>query len=123
MEVRGTRKRASGPKYQKAECKTADPIALRQQCVTPYSALPLPLSHTSVVILQQYFEVSPNGEEIFSAWQEGDRTRNELQVEATADLLATVLDVLTPLPFFRKTVVGLVKTILNPSEVFRDGVS
>ena len=48
-------------------------VAFTQQISTPQSKLPLPLNSPAVVILQQYLDVSAVYEEVFDAWNEGDK--------------------------------------------------
>lgn len=98
-------------------------IAFHQQILTPYSALPLALNHPSIVILQHYHSLSPNFDEIFNVWKEGDRTKNEQTVEATAALLAHIVQTLTPIPYFRTAVLGIVGRIIASNEQFGDMVS
>lgn len=43
-------------------------VSFHQQIVTPFSQLPLPITHQTVLILQQYLELSPTADEIFYAW-------------------------------------------------------
>lgn len=51
---------------------TAALVSFHQQILTPYSSLPLAISHTTVLILQHYLDVSPTVDEIFAAWKAAD---------------------------------------------------
>jgi nucleolar pre-ribosomal-associated protein 1 len=37
--------------------------------VTPHSALPLEITHPTILILQHYLDTSPTADEIFKAWK------------------------------------------------------
>ncbi|WVR03656.1 hypothetical protein IAU60_000651 [Kwoniella sp. DSM 27419] len=118
----GTKSFASG-KSVKDALSTGSPqsfVSFRQQIVTSCSALPLGITHPTVVILQHYLETSPACEEIFRAWQIGDQTKNEQQAQAAVELLSEILNILTPLPFFRSSVIGLVNKIVDTAEPYRD---
>ena len=86
-------------------------------------------------MLQQYLELSPTCDEIFAAWQQGDRVRlDRLMVEvadaeqqkteglsvSAAQLLATIINVLTPLPFFRSSLTGLVNKVIATNEPYAE---
>ena len=49
--------------------------------------------------------------------------RDEKQVEAAVFLLAHIIRILTPLPFFRGSVVGIVNKLIAPQERYHDFVS
>jgi ribosomal protein L22 len=49
--------------------------------------------------------------------------REERQAEAAVALLAHIIQVLTPLPFFRTSLIGLVKKLISPTEPYSDLVS
>ncbi|KAE8538308.1 hypothetical protein D1P53_005650 [Cryptococcus gattii VGV] len=93
-------------------------VSFRQQIVTPHSELPLAINHPTVVILQHYLDISPTCDEIFRAWQVGEQTKSEQQVHAAVELLCEIIQVLTPVPFFRSTVIGLVNKVISPSEPY-----
>jgi len=93
-------------------------VALHQQIVTPHSALPLAITHPSVVILQHYHATSPTFDEIFNCWRESDKGRNERNVEAAVELLVQVLEILTPVPFFRSTVLAVVGKLIAQNESY-----
>jgi nucleolar pre-ribosomal-associated protein 1 len=48
-------------------------VAFHQQILTPQSKLPLAITDPTVLIIQHYFDVSPTLDEVFNAWQEGDK--------------------------------------------------
>ncbi|OCF45143.1 hypothetical protein I317_00945 [Kwoniella heveanensis CBS 569] len=95
-------------------------VSFRQQIVTPYSALPLAINHPTVVILQHYLDASSTCEEVFRAWQIGHETKNEVQTHAAVELLSEIINILTPIPFFRSTVVGLVNKIIATADPYHD---
>ncbi|WVQ93728.1 hypothetical protein IAU59_000805 [Kwoniella sp. CBS 9459] len=95
-------------------------VSFRQQIVTPHSALPLAINHPTVVILQHYLDASSSCEEIFRAWQIGHETKNDVQTHAAVELLSEVINVLTPIPFFRSSIVGLVNKIVANAEPYHD---
>lgn len=49
--------------------------------------------------------------------------RDEKLVEAAVQLLAQIIRVLTPLPFFRNLLIGIVDKLLAPQERYHDHVS
>lgn len=51
---------------------TAALVSFHQQILTPFSDLPLAISHQTVLILQHYLDVSPTTDEIFAAWKAAD---------------------------------------------------
>lgn len=121
----GTKAFASG-KSVKDALATGSPqafVSFRQQIVTPYSELPLSINHPTVIILQHYLDISPACDEIFRAWQVGEQTKSEQQVHAAVELLSEIIQVLTPVPFFRSIVIGLVNKVISPSEPYHDHVS
>nr|XP_019048954.1 hypothetical protein I302_02734 [Kwoniella bestiolae CBS 10118]OCF27884.1 hypothetical protein I302_02734 [Kwoniella bestiolae CBS 10118] len=114
----GTKSFASG-KAVKDALDTASPqafVSFRQQIVTPHSSLPLALNHPAVVIIQHYLDISPTCEEIFRAWQIGDQTKTEVQAQAAVELLAEIINILTPIPFFRSSVIGIVNKLVSTNE-------
>ncbi|WVQ84141.1 hypothetical protein IAT38_006288 [Cryptococcus sp. DSM 104549] len=118
----GTKSFASGKAVRDA-LATGNPqafVSLRQQITTPYSQLPLAINHPAVVVLQHYLDLSPTCDEIFRAWQVGDQTKSEQQTHAAVELLAEIISVLSPIPFFRSTIVGLVNKIVAGAEPYHD---
>ncbi|OCF73524.1 hypothetical protein I204_05367 [Kwoniella mangroviensis CBS 8886] len=118
----GTKAFASG-KAVKDALDTASPQALvsfRQQIVTPHSSLPLAINHPTVVILQHYLDTSSTCEEIFRAWQIGDQTKTEIQAQAAVELLSEIISILTPIPFFRSSVVGLINKLVSNTEPYSE---
>ncbi|WWD16337.1 hypothetical protein CI109_100763 [Kwoniella shandongensis] len=95
-------------------------VSFRQQIVTPHSSLPLAITNPTVIILQHYLDASPTCDEIFRAWQVGDQTKNEQQTHAAVELLSEIINILTPVPFFRTSVIGLVNKIVAPTEPYHD---
>ncbi|KAK4684154.1 nucleolar pre-ribosomal-associated protein 1, partial [Tremellales sp. Uapishka_1] len=93
-------------------------VAFHQQIITPHSALPLAITHPTILILQHYLSVSPTCDEIFGAWLQGDQGRNYKQAEAAVALLGSILNILTPLPFFHSQLVGIVTKLLAPAEPY-----
>lgn len=91
--------------------------------MTLHSDLPLPITHQTVVLLQHYIQVSPTVDEIFDAWRNGDRSRNEGLVQAAVSLLVQIIQILTPLPFFRTSVLAIIKKLLTPSDPYHELVS
>ncbi|OXG21306.1 nucleolar pre-ribosomal-associated protein 1 [Cryptococcus neoformans Tu259-1] len=121
----GTKAFASG-KSVKDALATGSPqafVSFRQQIVTPPSELPLSINHPTVVILQHYLDISPACDEIFRAWQVGEQTKSEQQVHAAVELLSEIIQVLTPVPFFRSIVIGLVNKVISPSEPYHDHIN
>lgn len=118
-------------------------VSFRQQIVTPHSTLPLAITNPTVIILQHYLDASPTCDEIFRVWQVGDQvssiifsteqprltqrvffqTKNEQQTHAAVELLSEIINILTPLPFFRASVIGLVNKVVAPTEPYHDYVS
>ncbi|WVF66097.1 hypothetical protein IAT40_000836 [Kwoniella sp. CBS 6097] len=118
----GTKAFASG-KAVKEGLGTGSPqafVSFRQQIVTPYSALPLAINHPTVVILQHYLDASSSCEEIFKAWQIGHESKNEVQTHAAVELLSEIINILTLIPFFRSSVVGLVNKIVANADPYHD---
>nr|XP_019014593.1 uncharacterized protein I206_00676 [Kwoniella pini CBS 10737]OCF53374.1 hypothetical protein I206_00676 [Kwoniella pini CBS 10737] len=118
----GTKAFASG-KAIKDALGTASPqafVSFRQQIVTPHSALPLAINNPTVVIIQHYLDTSPTCEEIFRAWQIGDQTKTEIQAQAAVELLSEIINILTPIPFFRSSVVGLVNKLVSSTEPYTE---
>ncbi|KAK8861738.1 hypothetical protein IAR55_002561 [Kwoniella newhampshirensis] len=118
----GTKAFVSG-KAVKDALDTGSPqafVSFRQQIVTPYSTLPLAITNPVVIILQHYLDVSPTCDEIFRAWQVGDQTKNEQQTHAAVELLSEIINILSPLPFFRSSVLGLVNKVIAPTEPYHD---
>ncbi len=62
-------------------------------------------------------------DEIFDAWRNGDRSRNEGLVQAAVSLLVQIIQILTPLPFFRTSVLAIIKKLLTPSDPYHELVS
>ncbi|BEJ10826.1 hypothetical protein CspHIS471_0102480 [Cutaneotrichosporon sp. HIS471] len=93
-------------------------VSFHQQILTPYSNLPLTISHATVLILQHYLDVSPTVDEIFAAWKAADEAKNDPLAQTAAHLLALILRILTPLPFFHKQLVGIVNKLVTPSEPY-----
>ncbi|KAL1411880.1 hypothetical protein Q8F55_002862 [Vanrija albida] len=93
-------------------------VSFHQQILTPYSSLPLPITHPTVLIVQHYLDASPTADEIFNAWKSAEETKNEKLAETAALLLALVLRIITPLPFFRTQAVGIVNKLLAPAEQY-----
>ncbi|TYJ56309.1 hypothetical protein B9479_003000 [Cryptococcus floricola] len=121
----GTKAFASG-KGVKDGLDTGSPqafVSFRQQIVTPHSTLPLAITHPTVIILQHYLDVSPTCDEIFRAWQIGDQTKSEQQVHAAVELLSEIIQILTPIPFFRSSVLGLVNKIISQSDPYHDYIN
>nr|ODN91496.1 hypothetical protein L204_05480 [Cryptococcus depauperatus CBS 7855] len=121
----GTKAFASG-KAVKDALATGSPqvfISFRQQIVTPYSQLPLALLHPAIVILQQYLEVSPTCDEIFRTWQIGYQAKSEQQIHPAVELLSEIINVLTPIPFFRSSVVNLANKIISNSDPYHDYIN
>ena len=98
-------------------------VALHQQVLTPLSALPLEITHPSIVLLQHYHQASPNLEEIFNAWREGDKARDDKLIEAAVGLLAHIIQLLTPLPFFRTAVLNWTAKLTAFNEPYPELVS
>ena len=94
--------------------------ALSQQIHTTHSTLPLAISHPTVQILQQYLDVSPSLDEILEAWRDGDKHRNEKLTEAAVDVLRQIIEILGPIPFFRKAASGIVARLISSSEPCAD---
>ena len=109
--------------------------ALHEHISTPNSRLPLAINHPIISVLQQYLELSPTCDEIFASWQQGDRVRlDHLMVKvadpmqqkaeglsvSAAQLLATIISVLTPLPFFRSSLTGLVNKVIATNEPYAE---
>ncbi|WWD09124.1 hypothetical protein V865_007246 [Kwoniella europaea PYCC6329] len=118
----GTKAFASG-KAVKDALDTASPqafVSFRQQIVTPHSSLPLAINHPTVIILQHYLDTSPTCEEIFRAWQIGDQTKTEIQAQAAVELLSEIISILTPIPFFRSSVVGLINKLVSNTEPYSE---
>lgn len=100
--------------------------------MTPFSSLPLPITHQTVLILQQYLELSPTVDEIFHAWNVAQevsfadhcrtdkQSKNEKLAESAALLLSQVIRVLTPLPFFHTQLVGIVSKLVSATEPYPD---
>ncbi|KAL7418746.1 hypothetical protein Q5752_006429 [Cryptotrichosporon argae] len=95
-------------------------VSLQQQILTLTSSLPLPISHATIVILQHYLEVSPTVEEVFAAWRKADEVRDDKLAESAVGLLASILRILTPVPFFHSQLVDIVNKLLNPVEPYHD---
>ncbi|CAK9785304.1 hypothetical protein CC85DRAFT_206078 [Cutaneotrichosporon oleaginosum] len=93
-------------------------VSFHQQILTPYSSLPLAISHATVLILQHYLDVSPTVDEIFAAWKAADEAKSDQLAQTAAHLLALILRILTPLPFFHKQLVGIVNKLVTPSEPY-----
>ncbi|TXT07482.1 hypothetical protein VHUM_03202 [Vanrija humicola] len=93
-------------------------VSFHQQILTPYSSLPLPITHPTVLIIQHYLDASPTADEIFNAWKSAEETKNEKLAETAALLLALILRIITPLPFFRTQAVGIVNKLLAPAEQY-----
>ena len=51
------------------------------------------------------------------------KARDERLAETAVALLAHVIQTLTPLPFFRTAIIGLVKRLISPTESHHDLVS
>lgn len=47
-------------------------VSFHQQILTPNSALPLPITHATVLIIQHYLDASPTADEIFNAWKSAE---------------------------------------------------
>ncbi|WWC58327.1 uncharacterized protein I303_100867 [Kwoniella dejecticola CBS 10117] len=118
----GTKAFASG-KSVKDALATASPqafVSFRQQIATTHSALPLAINNPTVVIIQHYLDTSPTCEEIFRAWQIGDQTKTEIQAQAAVELLSEIINILTPIPFFRSSVIGLVNKLVSNTEPYNE---
>ncbi|ORX35335.1 ribosome 60S biogenesis N-terminal-domain-containing protein [Kockovaella imperatae] len=95
-------------------------VALGQQIHVVHSELPLAITDPRVVLLQQYLDLSPSGDEIFAAWQEGDKRRDERLAEASVVVLVQGLNILSGIPFFRKTATGIINRLITVSESSTD---
>ena len=73
-----------------------------------------------MVILQHYLDISPSLDEIFSAWREGDKYKNDKLVEAAVDLLRQIIDILIGLPFFRKSLLTIINRLIATAEPYHD---
>jgi len=51
------------------------------------------------------------------------QAKDERQAEAAVALLAHIIQILTPLPFFRTPLIGLVKKLISSNEPLRNKVS
>ncbi|ORY24442.1 ribosome 60S biogenesis N-terminal-domain-containing protein, partial [Naematelia encephala] len=86
-------------------------VSFHQQILTASSLLPLPIAHSTIVILQHYLDASPTLDEIFECWSYADKSRNDKLLESAVALLIHIIVLLAPLPFFRPSLVGIVRKI------------
>ncbi|EIW68969.1 hypothetical protein TREMEDRAFT_73980 [Tremella mesenterica DSM 1558] len=98
-------------------------VSFQHQIYTPHTHLPLPISHKTVALVQEYLEASPSCDEVFKSWQQGEQQRDEKLVHASVRLLSTILKILTPLPYFQSSLTGLVNKIISASEPYYDSLN
>ena len=98
-------------------------ISFSRQIHTAHSALPLTISHPSAIIIQHYIDVSPSLDEVFSSWREGDKYKNDKQVEAAVDLLRQIVEILTGIPFLREPLLTIINRLIATAEPYHELVS